>query len=225
MGILNEFAGWVYISLGAIYAIRGLYKVLRASRVGARSGVILDAVVVGLGGTVLWVLLGVELLLRHSPYRTWLVRGSVVLGSAAVLSLVAAWIVSRRRAGVSWWRFWVRVIPPPATGSADLSDDNLCLSTADMPEQRSPIMLDVSTVNLLERIEGARFSTVRLCSGYDEEQVDAFLDKLLAVLRDGGQLDQAVVRDVMFSATRLRPGYAMRDVDDLLDEIVLAAAP
>ena len=76
---------------------------------------------------------------------------------------------------------------------------------------------------LIERIQNARFRTTRLGSGYDEEEVDDFLDKLVAMLSGGGRLDAAELSIVRFTTTRLRPGYVKQDVDAFLREIALAA--
>jgi DivIVA domain-containing protein len=73
------------------------------------------------------------------------------------------------------------------------------------------------------RIEKATFSTTRLSTGYDEEEVDVFLDKVIAVLSEGGQPDQAELRSAHFTTTRLRPGYVMQDVDSFLHEIARAS--
>ena len=75
---------------------------------------------------------------------------------------------------------------------------------------------------MIERIKNVRFGTTRLARGYDEEEVDTFLDKLVAALNQDGQLDRSHLRDARFSTTRLRPGYAMPDVDTFLDEVAQA---
>ena len=76
---------------------------------------------------------------------------------------------------------------------------------------------------LIERIQNARFRTTRLASGYDEKEVDDFLDKLVATLSGGGCLDGAELSIVQFSPTRLRPGYVKQDVDTFLRDIVQLA--
>jgi DivIVA domain-containing protein len=73
---------------------------------------------------------------------------------------------------------------------------------------------------MIDRITNAKFDTTRLKPGYDEKEVDDFLDQVVAQLRGGG-LPEA--RGARFSPTRMRPGYAQQDVDDLLDEIDLYA--
>ncbi|PSK99568.1 DivIVA domain-containing protein [Murinocardiopsis flavida] len=75
------------------------------------------------------------------------------------------------------------------------------------------------------------FDTTRMHTGYDEEEVDSFLDHVeatLVTLRDGkdapgatesGMLTAARVRAERFTTTRLRPGYAPDQVDAFLDEV------
>jgi hypothetical protein len=58
---------------------------------------------------------------------------------------------------------------------------------------------------------------------YDEEEVDVFLDKVIAVLSEGGQPAQAELRGAHFTTTRLRPGYVRQDVDGFLHEIARAS--
>jgi DivIVA domain-containing protein len=79
--------------------------------------------------------------------------------------------------------------------------------------------LGPDSAELIQRIRGARFSTTRLAAGYDERQVDAFLDDLAGTLSVGGQLDATMLRNARFATTRLRPGYAQQDVDTFLREI------
>jgi DivIVA domain-containing protein len=75
---------------------------------------------------------------------------------------------------------------------------------------------------MIDRITNAKFDTTGLKPGYDEKEVDDFLDQVVAQLRAGG-LPEA--RGARFSPTRRRPGYAQQDVDDLLREIDLYAEP
>lgn len=75
---------------------------------------------------------------------------------------------------------------------------------------------------MIDRITNAKFHTTRLKPGYDEEEVDKFLDQVVAQLRAGGLPE---VRGSRFSPTRRRPGYVQQDVDDLLREFDLYAEP
>jgi DivIVA domain-containing protein len=75
---------------------------------------------------------------------------------------------------------------------------------------------------MIDRITNAKFSTTRLKPGYDEKEVDDFLDQVVAQLRAGALPE---VPGARFSPTRMRPGYAQQAVDDLLREIDLYAEP
>lgn len=83
-------------------------------------------------------------------------------------------------------------------------------------------MLDATTVDLIKRIKTATFGTTRLSTGYDEEEVDNFLDQLVAVLSEAGLPGQSELRNARFATTWLRPGYVRQDVDRLLQEIAQA---
>jgi DivIVA domain-containing protein len=82
--------------------------------------------------------------------------------------------------------------------------------------------MDSRHADLIERIQNAQFRTTRLSPGYDEEEVDNFLSRLVAILRDSALPDPEEVRNVQFATRRLRPGYAMQDVDRLLHEVAEA---
>jgi DivIVA domain-containing protein len=84
--------------------------------------------------------------------------------------------------------------------------------------------MDASYADLIERIKNAQFRTTRWSPGYDEEEVDNFLDRLVAILRDSGRPALEELRTVQFATTRLRPGYVRQDVDRFLREIGEAAA-
>jgi DivIVA domain-containing protein len=84
--------------------------------------------------------------------------------------------------------------------------------------------MDARYLDLIERIKNAEFRTTRFSPGYAEKEVDDFLDRLVATLRESGLPDPEELRNVQFATTRLRPGYAMQDVDGLLQEIATASA-
>jgi DivIVA domain-containing protein len=81
------------------------------------------------------------------------------------------------------------------------------------------IELDATTADLIERIKKATFGTTRFSAGYDEEEVVAFLDKVVAVLGQAGRPDHGGLSNAQFTTVRLRPGYAKQDVDRLLREV------
>ena len=84
--------------------------------------------------------------------------------------------------------------------------------------------MDARYLDLIERIKNAQFRTTRLSPGYDEKEVDNFLDRLVATLRESDLPDPGEVRNVQFATRRLRPSYVMEDVDGFLREIAEAAA-
>ncbi|MDI9579646.1 MAG: DivIVA domain-containing protein, partial [Thermobispora sp.] len=71
------------------------------------------------------------------------------------------------------------------------------------------------------RVERAVFRPARFGMGYHEDEVDAFLDRVVATLRGTAEhpLTAQDVRDAMFTTVVLRTGYAIDEVDALLAEI------
>lgn len=79
---------------------------------------------------------------------------------------------------------------------------------------------------LPDEIVQQTFSTTRFRAGYDADQVDQWLDEVVATMRGhiAGTLDATPIRasDVAaarFQQTRFRDGYDMAEVDDLLDRV------
>ena len=73
-------------------------------------------------------------------------------------------------------------------------------------------------------IRDQRFATTRLTTGYNEQEVDEFLDRAeytLGVLIQGrpdrATLTSSEVERVQFATTRARPGYDPAQVDHFLD--------
>lgn len=68
------------------------------------------------------------------------------------------------------------------------------------------------------RVERVAFRPGRMGTGYNEDAVDAFLDRIVATLR--GTTDHAVsvneVREVRFPTVMFKPGYLIADVDSFL---------
>jgi DivIVA domain-containing protein len=82
--------------------------------------------------------------------------------------------------------------------------------------------MEARYLDLIERIQNAKFRTTRFSPGYDDEEVDNFLDRLVAILRASDLPDYGEVCNTEFTTTRRRPGYAMKDVDRFLREIAEA---
>ncbi|GAB2963614.1 hypothetical protein GCM10027203_81400 [Nonomuraea fastidiosa] len=68
------------------------------------------------------------------------------------------------------------------------------------------------------RVERVGFRTGRMGTGYNEDEVDAFLDRIVATLRGTTQypVTGEDVRNAKFSTVLLRPGYLIADVDSFL---------
>ena len=197
MGNFHGVDGWIFILLAAVGAARPLHALVSSSRSRARVSAIAAWVWSGLFLSLVFLANGVLALCY--PGRTWQGWILVPLDIAGLVSVAVPGIASRKKASVAWWRFWARL---PRPGPA--------------------IAADARPMGLTQQIDNVAFRTTRLSPGYDEEEVDAFLDKLATVLSEGGQPDQAELRNARFASTRLRPGYVMQDVDDFLHEIARA---
>jgi DivIVA domain-containing protein len=84
------------------------------------------------------------------------------------------------------------------------------------------VPLDVR--KLADRIEAVRFGTTHR-GGYDEEEVDEFLERIMDNLIRGerGTLPR-LAGEARFTTVRVRPGYVMADVDSLLASVEQALA-
>lgn len=79
----------------------------------------------------------------------------------------------------------------------------------------------------------AKFQTTKFRDGYDQDEVDSFLDRVVDTLaaKPGTQpVTVAQVESVRFTATKFRDGYDQDQVDNFLDQVVealrqLAAPP
>jgi DivIVA domain-containing protein len=72
---------------------------------------------------------------------------------------------------------------------------------------------------VVDRIRNCRFGTTRR-GGYDEREVDEFLDRILNGLVRGerGTLPQ-LAGEARFTRVKLRPGYVIADVDSLVASV------
>jgi DivIVA domain-containing protein len=77
---------------------------------------------------------------------------------------------------------------------------------------------------LVDRLRTCRFGTTQR-GGYDEEEVDEFLDRITDSLVRGerGTLSR-LAGEPRFKTVRMRPGYVMADVDSLLASVEQALA-
>lgn len=116
-------------------------------------------------------------------------------------------------------------------------DDALAAYEAELAA-REGLLLEASTRLLRGRprhaeidrltafIATSTFKTVRLGTGYVEQEVDAFLDQVIASLRDrdADPIGAADVQAVRFSITRRHAGYRETDVDRFLDQLATRLA-
>jgi DivIVA domain-containing protein len=211
MGILDAVVGCVLIFLAVTTASGPLRQLVRTRRSGARLRAAPGAVWTVLLVSLTWACIGVNALLgAHHIWSGWAFSLVAIGALAAVAALGTA---SRRSYGAAWWRLWVWATPPA------LGAEGLDFGRALTLDSGPPIVLDAATADLIERIKNATFDTTRFSAGYDEEEVDTFLDKVVAVLGQAGKPDQAELSNAQFATVRLRPGYARQDVDRLLREI------
>jgi DivIVA domain-containing protein len=88
----------------------------------------------------------------------------------------------------------------------------------------APEDVPLAVRKLVDRIRTARFGTTHR-GGYEEEEVDDFLDRIADSLVRGerGTLSR-LAGEARFKTVRVRPGYVMADVDSLLASVGQALA-
>jgi DivIVA domain-containing protein len=123
----------------------------------------------------------------------------------------------------------VRAVRFPVTkwrpGYAQREVDRLIGELAQLVERPgSAAEVSLGVRELVDRIKSSRFGTTHR-GGYDEEEVDEFLDRIMDSLMRGerGTLPQ-LAGEARFTTARLRPGYVMADVDSLLASVDHALA-
>ncbi|MBU4335778.1 MAG: DivIVA domain-containing protein [Actinobacteria bacterium] len=76
-----------------------------------------------------------------------------------------------------------------------------------------------------EEVLNSRFRSTRFRDGYDQDEVDGFLDRVVDTLNGKPGVDPVTVEQVQavrFTATKFRDGYDQDEVDDFLDRVVEA---
>lgn len=71
---------------------------------------------------------------------------------------------------------------------------------------------------LVGLIRNVQFGTTRLKTGYDEGEVDAFLDKTITALQQN-HARASEVKSAVFASTRMGPGYRQPEVDAFLERL------
>lgn len=91
---------------------------------------------------------------------------------------------------------------------------------ASHPSKQKPL---TGNDDLARWVEQKQFSTTRLRIGYNEGEVDKFLDSVQDTFsgKRNPPLTPADIRNAQFSSTRIRPGYDEEEVDAFLDEVEL----
>lgn len=78
-----------------------------------------------------------------------------------------------------------------------------------------------------EEVLNEQFRATKFSAGYDQQEVDHFLDRVVDTLRkyESGEsiehqpLTAETVESVQFASTRFREGYDPHDVDQFLDRL------
>ncbi len=74
----------------------------------------------------------------------------------------------------------------------------------------------------MTHISPPKFATVHIREGYDIDEVDAFINEVVSLIRPGSpdnELAQRITR-IRFTPVRIRRGYNMDQVDAYLSELL-----
>lgn len=109
-------------------------------------------------------------------------------------------------------------------GYAPRDVDRLMGELAQLAARSVPEDVPLAVRKLVDRIRTSRFGTTHR-GGYDEEEVDEFLDRITDSLVRGerGTLSR-LTGEARFKTVKVRPGYVMADVDSLLASLEQALA-
>ncbi|MFF3666763.1 DivIVA domain-containing protein [Microtetraspora malaysiensis] len=109
----------------------------------------------------------------------------------------------------------------PMGTTADVVSSDAAAADGEVPEAIPAAPGDGEFALQVERVERVAFRPGRLGMGYVEDEVDAFLDRVVATLR--GTADRPVtaeeIRKATFATVVFKTGYAIADVDAFLAEI------
>ncbi|GAA2161540.1 MULTISPECIES: caspase, EACC1-associated type [Glycomyces] len=114
--------------------------------------------------------------------------------------------------------------PSALPGSAPVARQSVTDQAVELPRARPAANPVITWQEVLE----SKFTTVRLTEGYDEDEIDEFIDKVVDALAkaEHGPLPVSAdfVRSAEFTTTRFREGYDVKEVDALLDLVELEFA-
>lgn len=71
----------------------------------------------------------------------------------------------------------------------------------------------------VDDIRNKTFQTVRFREGYDVDEVDDFLDEVIARLKAGNPMTATELAARTFQTVRFKEGYDVAEVDGFLDEL------
>jgi DivIVA domain-containing protein len=160
--------------------------------------------------------------------KDWLARDLPGYRIAAVDSFLGG-VLAALRGGVPPSAADVRAVTFPltkwSTGYAPRDVDRLVGELAQLLQRPGPDPdVPLAVRELVDRIRHSRFGTTRR-GGYEEEEVDQFLDQIMRDLIRGERgTMQHLAGEALFTTVRLRPAYVMADVDDLLGSVEHALA-
>ncbi|QNE17539.1 DivIVA domain-containing protein [Kribbella qitaiheensis] len=100
--------------------------------------------------------------------------------------------------------------------SAEEVDNFMADAEQWMPDRSVP-----SRVPADQQRQAPRFTAVRLREGYDMEQVDAFVDRVMATVNGlpvSSPVTPREIHKVQFRPVRISEGYDVEEVDKFLDE-------
>jgi DivIVA domain-containing protein len=160
--------------------------------------------------------------------KDWLARDLPGYRIADV-DLFLSGVLAELRGGVPPSAADVRAVTFPLTkwhtGYAPRDVDRLIGELAQLvqrPEPEPDVPLAVR--ELVDRIRHSRFDTTRR-GGYEEEEVDQYLDRIVRDLIGGERRTmRQLAGEARFATVKYRPAYVMADVDDLLGSVERALA-
>ncbi|GAA3833840.1 hypothetical protein GCM10022226_64020 [Sphaerisporangium flaviroseum] len=122
-----------------------------------------------------------------------------------------------RPGGERWESRSVTGEPAKGTGGLGRSDASVAADEPAVAEALTAAWMETQAV----RVERVLFRPGRLGAGYNEDEVDVFLDRIVATLRGttGHPLTAEQVRKATFSTVVFKSGYAVAQVDAFLAEI------